>query len=129
MVSSVKTLSSGATLICVTQKRGINRRLPFRERREALKTSAYLSSVTATVASVLHMPAFAQDIAQGSAPPAAEQTAPGVTGVEDILVTATKRKDNLIEVPISMSVMKETANNSAGIDSASEYLSKLPNDT
>src|SRR3546814_8621332 len=101
MFSSVKTLSSGATLICVTQKRGINRRLPFRERREALKTSAYLSSITATVASVLHMPAFAQDLAQGSAPPAAEQTAPGVTGVEDILVTATKRNENLIDVPRS----------------------------
>src|SRR3546814_11478944 len=100
MFSSVKTLSSGATLICVTQKRGINRRLPFRERREALKTSAYLSSITATVASVLHMPAFAQDLAHGSAPPAAEQTAPGVTGVEDLLVIATTRNDTLIDVPI-----------------------------
>src|SRR3546814_940557 len=109
MFSSVKTLSSGATLICVTQKRGINRRLPFRERREALKTSAYLSSITATVASVLHMPAFAQDLAQGSAPPAAEQTAPGVTGVEDILVTATKRNENLIDVPISMRSEEHTS--------------------
>src|SRR3546814_15726161 len=103
MFSSVKTLSSGATLIRVTQKRGINRRLPFRERREALKTSAYLSSITATVASVLTMPAFAQDLAQGSAPPAAEPQAPGSYGVEDILVTATKRHEHLTAVPISLS--------------------------
>src|SRR3546814_20097895 len=73
------------------------------------------------------MPAFAQDLAQGSAPPAAEQTAPGVTGVEDILVTATKRNENLIDVPISMSVLTETAITSAGIDSASEFLSNIPN--
>src|SRR3546814_9875429 len=70
------------------------------------------------------MPAFAQDLAQGSAPPAAEQTAPGVTGVEDILVTATKRNENLIDVPISMSVLTETAITSAGIDRASEFRSE-----
>src|SRR3546814_9818791 len=91
-----------------------------------MKTSAYLSSITATVASVLHRPACAQDLAQGRAPPAAEQTAPGVTGVEYILVTATKRNENLIDVPISMSVLTETAITSAGIDRASEFLSNIP---
>src|SRR3546814_8459925 len=75
------------------------------------------------------MPAFAQDLAQGSAPPSAKQTAPGVNGVEDILVTATKRNENLIDVPISMSVLTETAITSAGIDRASEFLSNIPNVT
>src|SRR3546814_2705800 len=91
----------------------------------ALVTGVQTCALPISVASVLHMPAFAQDLAQGSAPPAAEQTAPGVTGVEDILVTATKRNENLIDVPISMSVLTETAITSAGIDRASEFLSNI----
>jgi len=44
--------------------------------------------------------------------PAAAQTAPatdGSTGIEEIIVTATKRDENLVQVPISVSVVTELA--------------------
>ncbi len=64
--------------------------------------------------------------------PAAAQTAPatdGSTGIEEIIVTATKRDENLVQVPISVSVVTELAIAERGITRPADFLSTTPNVT
>lgn len=64
--------------------------------------------------------------------PAAAQTAPatdGSTGIEEIIVTATKRDENLVQVPISVSVVTELAIAERGITRPADFLGTTPNVT
>src|SRR3546814_4926946 len=49
--------------------------------------------------------------------------------IEDIVVTATKRSESLVKVPISVSVFTETAISAAGITRPADFLSSTPNVT
>ncbi|MGE6694765.1 TonB-dependent receptor [Sphingobium limneticum] len=69
------------------------------------------------------LPATAQDTA--SAQPAQSRT----NTLEDIVVTATKRNENLVKVPISVSVVTEAAIAERGITRPADFLSSTPNVT
>src|SRR3546814_5238532 len=70
----------------------------------------YASSAIAFAAALVTAPANAQD-----AVPAGAGAAMPATGIEDIVVTATKRSESLVKVPISVSVLdrKSTRLNSS----------------
>ncbi|MDB5971654.1 MAG: TonB-dependent receptor [Hydrocarboniphaga sp.] len=51
------------------------------------------------------------------------------TGIEEIVVTATKRSENLIKVPIAMTVFTEQSITDAGITRPADFLSSTPNVT
>lgn len=72
----------------------------------------------AAVAIAIATPAYAQDMA-----PAADQ------GPGEIVVTATKRDENLVDVPIAVSVVTEQAIIERGITRAADFLSTTPNVT
>ncbi|MBB4633303.1 TonB-dependent receptor [Sphingosinicella soli] len=66
------------------------------------------------------------------AAPAVAQTAPATdssTGIEEIIVTATKRDENLVQVPISVNVVTELAIAERGITRPADFLGTTPNVT
>lgn len=78
------------------------------------------SSAAALAAPFICAPAMAQTAA------AAESSS---TGVEEIIVTATKRDENLVQVPISVSVVTESAIAERGITRPADFLGSTPNVT
>ncbi|MDB5714884.1 MAG: hypothetical protein JWO15_2281 [Sphingomonadales bacterium] len=91
-----------------------------------MKNHHYFSIIAASVSSVLAMPA----IAQNATPAPAEQAATEApNGVQEIIVTATKRNESLVKVPISVSVVTEAAIAERGITRPADFLGSTPNVT
>ena len=77
------------------------------------------------IAAFAGAPAFAQTTQP--ADPASAQ--PRAGGIETIVVTATKRSENLQDVPIAVSAIGEEALDELAIDTFSDYLDQLPSVT
>ncbi len=87
---------------------------------------------------ITNLPLIGIIMSAGLAMPAsAQQTAPEQTlprnsqqnGVPDIVVTATKRNESLVKVPISVSVVTEAAIAERGITRPADFLASTPNVT
>ena len=55
--------------------------------------------------------------------------AQGATALEEVVVTARKRTENLQDVPIAISAIDETTIQRAGVERAGDYISLIPNVT
>ncbi len=71
--------------------------------------------------------AVAAAFAATSAPVALSQSGPAA--LEEVVVTARKRSENLQEVPIAISAIGEETIRRAGIERADDYISLIPNVT
>jgi iron complex outermembrane recepter protein len=91
--------------------------------RNSHRRCAALASLIVTA--LAQMPA---DAAEPSEPADGANMAES-SGIDEIIVTATKRNESLVEVPISMSVFTEQAIAAAGITRAADFLSSTPNVT
>jgi iron complex outermembrane recepter protein len=91
--------------------------------RNSYRGCAALASVIAMA--LAHAQAYA---AEPTGRADATKAAP-TSGLEEIIVTATKRDESLVEVPISISVFTEEAISAAGITRAADFLSSTPNVT
>ena len=78
----------------------------------------------ASLALSLGMPILAQDTAQAPAPAPAAEPKPG--GVEEIIVTATKREANIQEVPIAVSAFQGDELTERGIDEVEDLTQVSP---
>jgi len=87
-----------------------------------MKLFVNLPLVATVVAAGFITPAFAQEATPDPAP---KQD----NGPVDIVVTATKRNENLVKVPISVSVVTEAAIAERGITRPADFLSSTPNVT
>lgn len=87
-----------------------------------MKNIGNLPLVSLVLSSALAAPAMAQD-----APP--QETQRARNEVEEIVVTATKRNENLVKVPISVSVVTEAAIAERGITRPADFLAATPNVT
>ena len=67
--------------------------------------------------------------AQVAGAAAERASTPGSHGLEEVIVTATKRDESLLDVPISVSVVTEQAIVAAGITRAADFLGSTPNVT
>jgi iron complex outermembrane receptor protein len=70
-----------------------------------------------------------EDGGGAAAPEPSSQAAVDSAGLDEIIVTATKRNENLVKVPISMTVLTESGIVAAGIVLPSDFLTATPNVT
>ncbi len=82
-----------------------------------MKTIHAVSSVV--LANCLSAPAFAQEAQSGNDSPAG--------GLEEIVVTATKRSENLQEVPVAVSAISSTQLQAQGVFETSDLNHSMPN--
>ncbi len=87
-----------------------------------MKTTIHLPFLSLVLSGGIVMPAMAQDAA-----PQEPQRRGNV--IEEIVVTATKRNENLVKVPISVSVVTEAAIAERGITRPADFLAATPNVT
>jgi iron complex outermembrane recepter protein len=85
-------------------------------------------SLSLIVAIGLAAPAFAQTAANPQTSPAPDETR-GQNEPQEIIVTATKRNESLVKVPIQMSVFTDQAIADAGIVRPADFLASVPNVT
>ncbi|MEA3151624.1 MAG: iron complex outerrane recepter protein, partial [Gammaproteobacteria bacterium] len=71
----------------------------------------------------------APDSGAAAAPEASQQVTADSGGLEEIIVTATKRNESLVKVPISMNVFTDAAITAAGIARPADFLGSVPNVT
>lgn len=81
--------------------------------------SAALLGATALTA----VPALAQDVAGDTAPAAEEQ---GTTGIDDIVVTANRRSESLMKVPVAVSALATEDLDRQGITSSFDLSGAVP---
>lgn len=84
------------------------------------------ASGLAMITALACAPAAMAQSAAVAAPQAAEADG---SGIEEIVVTATKRNENLVKVPIAVSVFTEQAIAAAGITRPADFLQSTPNVT
>lgn len=98
-----------------------------------MNITRYVSMPLCSIMAVcLAVPANAQSTPAESTAPADEATETDRSGAvdpNDIIVTATKRNESLVKVPIQMSVFTEEAITDAGIVRPADFLTSVPNVT
>lgn len=93
--------------------------------------SAFASAVLAVALSTTSTIVHAQPASPGDAPPADAPSAEAVpaneAGLEDIIVTATRRSENLQSVPVAVSAIPASQLQAQGVFETSDLNAKLPN--
>ncbi len=93
------------------------------------KKCVSLIAIRTSVCSV-HLQATAANTNNEAPAEPAQQTRPSDSGgLDEIIVTATKRNENLVKVPISTDVFTEAAITAAGITRPADFLGSTPNVT
>ena len=88
-----------------------------------MKKQQYLSTTAiALLAALASAPASAQDAKQ-------TQTAQASQGLEEIVVTGTKRDERLVDVPVAVQVFNEATIQKAGIARPQDFLNLTSNIT
>jgi iron complex outermembrane recepter protein len=85
-----------------------------------MKKSMMFTSYASILVAVGMTPAFGAD-------QTAKKEASGESALEEVVVTATKRNENLLKVPITVNVLTAKDIEAAGITRAADFLNSTPN--
>jgi iron complex outermembrane recepter protein len=85
------------------------------------------ATAVALILSTVSTSAIAQATSAGAAPPPPANATPASTGLQEIIVTATRRAENLQNVPVAVSAIPASKLQAQGVFETSDLNAKLPN--